>query len=214
MAWVEPKLNWDRAIDRFNFDDYNIIKGNVAYLYQLIFPYHIKAYDIDIAVGNTGVFSTNVENIPQDRVYQFDVIVTGDNTNYTESYSYVTGDEGQKTYEVTATDENLNMQVWFTNRPIDVQYFDLEDMGSDKAVNAYWYADEWNTILDNIRLISEKTGARIAEMPVYYPNGSTPTDNELNIIEKNCLVIYNRIIGYTLYLGTGYTGGRVTNVLL
>lgn len=195
MAWVTPKTDWDRDTDRFNYTDYNRLKGNISYLYQLLFPFHVKAYETTIAVGNTGVFSTNVQNIPQDRAYQFDVIVTGDNTNYTESYSYVTGDEGQKTYEVTATDENLNMQVWFTNRPIDVQYFDLADMGADKAVNAYWYADEWNTILDNLRLISEKTEVAIDEMPVYYPNGSTPTDNELNVIENNCLVIYNAIMG-------------------
>ena len=90
----------------------------------------------------------------------------------------------------------------------------VADMGEDKVVNDLWYADEFNTICDNIRIVAEANGTRFYP-PYYYPNGSTPTNVELNYIEQTLLNIYNRINNLNLaYMGTVYLGSLVNNRIL
>lgn len=94
--------------------------------------------------------------------------------------------------------------------------FELADMGEDKAVNDLWYADEVNTILDNLDLIAREIGMAFNK-PYYFPNGNTPNNVELGYIEHKLLLIYNRINGQSeaLYLGQGgYLGTRIQNRLL
>ena len=93
--------------------------------------------------------------------------------------------------------------------------FEIEDMGSDKAVNDLWYADEVNLIVENLDRIAEGIGADFKNKPYYYPNGDTPTYMELNVIEQTLRNLYNRVNkSYRNYVGTGYVGAYIANRLI
>ena len=197
MAWVTPKTDWDRDTDRFNYTDYNRIKGNVELVYILSVPYH-GTNTQSISANNQ--FTVMCGHFNEGWNTDFVIHVTGETTDYTHEHHLEfddqTGTGGTVVERIVSTTEPLTITWTQTLKYVGVEeYYEIEDMGNDKAVNDFWYADEWNTILDNLRLISEKTGIAIDEMPIYYPNGSTPTDDELNVIENNCLVIYNAIMG-------------------
>lgn len=118
---------------------------------------------------------------------------------------------------INASDYNrIKNNVEFIKELIQDEYdFPYEDMGEDKSVNDYWYADEVNTICDNLDSMCEALGGDFSGKPMYSDNGATPTYAELNLIEKRTRDLYNQIMGtYTLYLGIGYTGNRISNILL
>ena len=72
--------------------------------------------------------------------------------------------------------------------------FDILDMGEDKTYGDHFYADEINTILDNIETINQRTfkvdnGQKLK----YSPNGRTMTYIELNKIERMIVNLWDRI---------------------
>lgn len=45
MAWIEPKTNWDSS-SRFNIEDFNRIKNNLLYLYEVALV-RVGAFEIE-----------------------------------------------------------------------------------------------------------------------------------------------------------------------
>jgi len=81
--------------------------------------------------------------------------------------------------------------------------------------NYTWYADWLMVVIDDIDYIAEAIGTDFAGKPFYYANGRTPTAEELNLMERQMLFLYNRLNDtYENYLGTGYTGAYIANRLL
>jgi hypothetical protein len=122
MEWITPKTDWYGARDsngtytgdRFNFGDYNRIKGNINYLHALA------------------------------------------------------------------------AQVYMP--------FGIEDMGDDKGVEDYPYADEINRLADNLETIRDWSYAiDIGVKTVYEDNGPFIGYADLNRIEKACLELYTNL---------------------
>lgn len=65
------------------------------------------------------------------------------------------------------------------------QWFDIEQTYTPvvKESNEWSYASEWNDLCEAIWYVSDKLMFTYADMPVYYPNGPTPTATDLNTIE-------------------------------
>lgn len=57
--------------------------------------------------------------------------------------------------------------------------------------NEWSYASEWNDLCEAIWYVSDKLMFTYADMPVYYPNGPTPTATDLNTIEGLEATIFN-----------------------
>jgi hypothetical protein len=73
--------------------------------------------------------------------------------------------------------------------------FTISDMGSDKTVSDYPYADEINALADNIEIISQKAyPVDVGEKTVYADNGVFIGYADLNRIEGACLEIYNNLV--------------------
>ena len=225
MAWSTPKINW-LATDYINYTDYNRIKANVQALYDSLILYtgtteetiyEETPYNFPIIYGliNDGqkvIYDAIAEgeNGEKDTIYivadnkGYDVTFNGVTTHSTLSqYRYVPSFSGTMTVN--------SAKVFYVD-----EVFEIPSMGDDKAVNNLWYADEFNTIIENLDIIAEHTGADFPNKPIYSPNGHTPTNVELNSIERRCQIIYNRINRtYRIYLGQGgYIGARISNRLL
>ena len=67
--------------------------------------------------------------------------------------------------------------------------------------------------MDGIEAVAKDIGSNFDNKPYYYPNGSTPTVMELNLIERKLDRLYNQINNpYSIYLGQGGSiGTRITN---
>lgn len=74
--------------------------------------------------------------------------------------------------------------------------FDTADMGDEKTYSDYIYADEINTIEQNLTTICANTYPFvIGEQRTYYPNQPAADYREFNRIESACLLIYNNLSG-------------------
>lgn len=73
--------------------------------------------------------------------------------------------------------------------------FKIQDMGADKNVGDYIYADEINILEDNLYTICKNTIPQLAgKKKTYYENTATIDFAELNRIEKCCLDLRDCII--------------------
>lgn len=67
----------------------------------------------------------------------------------------------------------------------------IDDMGSDKTVSDYYYADEINTITANLETIVQGIyPLEIGSRTVYYDNGAFVAWEDLNRIESATKIIY------------------------
>lgn len=230
-TWITPKISW-LPTDYINYTDYNRIKGDVEYLLGAVsssnsvdYPYSLSVYNYSY---NYTIRANATFTLPaidcrwspksNKRLYMPFGVRTVIRTNSGRRLWYQETDRnglmtnwayrnGGSDLPVTVT--LLIFQWGVTSLP------ELYDMGSDKAVNDLWYADEFNTILDNIDLIAEIIGQNYDSRPFYYPNGHTPTALELQGIERKIQLLYNRIGRLdNLYLGSGYLGSRMSNRIL
>lgn len=91
--------------------------------------------------------------------------------------------------------------------------FDIEDMGEDKQVGDYFYADEINAMEQNLELINQKTyNLAIGNTQTFEPNGYTMHFVELNRIESMTLEIHdllmNQLDGRRMFTWNfGFKGG-------
>lgn len=70
--------------------------------------------------------------------------------------------------------------------------FSIADMGADKQVGDYFYADEINVFEDNLRTINIHTvNLNIGNTPRYLPNEGIMTFSDLNRLEGEILRLYN-----------------------
>lgn len=69
--------------------------------------------------------------------------------------------------------------------------FNVGDMGSDKDYSSFYYADEINTLADNLEIINSNTyPLDIGEKTLYMPNQAFIGWQDLNRIESACLRMY------------------------
>lgn len=230
MAWVTPKTWWSRVNDRLNYTDVNRIKNNVQAIYDGIIisssttsehvgPLSIKVININynaLSEGQKWIYDITAEL--NTRTYTIHVVAYKDGyydvtrNGITERktgflFVYGTGENEEGTFTVTTTKAYM----------VD-ELFTIKPMFADKVVNDLWYADEINTVLDNLETIAGKV-SRLAfnGRPYYGDNSPVPTDIELNIIEGFTLNLYNRIYGEGsgIKLGIeGSVGERITNRLI
>lgn len=70
--------------------------------------------------------------------------------------------------------------------------FSIADMGEDKQVGDYFYADEINMFEDNLRTINANTvNLNIGNTPRYLPDEGIMTFSDLNRLEGEILRLYN-----------------------
>ena len=70
--------------------------------------------------------------------------------------------------------------------------FSIADMGADKQVGDYFYADEINVFEDNLRTINANTvNLNIGNTPRYLPDEGIMTFSDLNRLEGEILRLYN-----------------------
>lgn len=70
--------------------------------------------------------------------------------------------------------------------------FSIDDMGEDKQVGDYFYADEINMFEDNLRTINIHTvNLNIGSTPRYLPDEGIMTFSDLNRLEGEILRLYN-----------------------
>ncbi len=82
--------------------------------------------------------------------------------------------------------KNLSIMVY--------EGFEIQHISEDKTVSDYFYADEINTIEDNLKTINENTlNKNSGEYPMYYDNGNTMDFNELNRIESLIMLLHEKI---------------------
>lgn len=93
--------------------------------------------------------------------------------------------------------------------------FSIQDMGEDKNVGNYIYADEINLLENNLDTLCKNTIPSLAgKKKSYYENTATIDFAELNRIEKCCLDLWNCMMNQYLTgryklafrLGTGRSG--------
>ena len=81
--------------------------------------------------------------------------------------------------------------------------FSIEELGSDRTAEDYFYADEINALENNLAAINDGTlNLDIGTAPVFNPNGSTMTFGDLNRLESATLNLYNK-------LNSAYNGRRM-----
>lgn len=86
--------------------------------------------------------------------------------------------------------------------------FDIEDMGGYKGYDDYPYADEINTMENNLDTIAESTiRTSYGEKQVFMDNGAFIDYKELNRIESAILDIYNKLL-------TQHDGRRMCTFML
>ena len=72
--------------------------------------------------------------------------------------------------------------------------FTIHPLGSDRTPEDYFYADEINTLEQNLVLVNENTLKRqYGESLTYFDNGNTMDFVELNRLESAMLDLYNRL---------------------
>ena len=72
--------------------------------------------------------------------------------------------------------------------------------GGRKTYADYFYADEVNAMVDNLKVISKNLGYvyhSLEDMTMYEDNGRTMTYDELNRIEQELSSIYNQVLNRT-----------------
>ncbi len=90
--------------------------------------------------------------------------------------------------------------------------FNIDSLGVDRSPSDYFYADEINTLENNLKTISENTTKQQYEVTPYSPNGNTMTYADLNRLESMTLSIYERLRNQyegrrTLTFNFGIKGG-------
>ena len=228
MPWIDTK-HWVTG-DYFNYTDYNRIINDLLFLSDSICTYiaddvesstvpqyadQIAEYlkpqisMINEAIANGEclrmcfLWVSNVSNTKYPIVYSFYESVDEVATKFTRETTPKLWEEEGKVYVDTRKAE-LDKIVY------------LPDEFPTKAVNGYWFASELNAILDGIEAVAKDIGSNFDNKPYYYPNGSTPTVMELNLIERKLDRLYNQINNpYSIYLGQGGSiGARITNTLM
>ena len=72
--------------------------------------------------------------------------------------------------------------------------FSINNLGDDRTPADYFYADEINSIEENLTIINEKTLKRSYGTPqTYVDNGRTMNFEELNRIERATLDLYEKL---------------------
>lgn len=211
MSWTTPKTNW-KSTDFINVADYNRWKNNVEFLKdQLVVDF--EQFTNAVSEGNI-MYLHFEETVNEGEIVYWRLRYTRSESGEVTEFSYEFTESGTYDYGAFEFSESGSLKVTKeVTRGID--FIPYEDMGADKLLNAYWRAAEMNRICDNLDSICEALGEDFAGKPMYSDNGATPTYAELNLIEKRTRDLYNQIMGtYKLYLGIGYTGSRISNILL
>lgn len=74
--------------------------------------------------------------------------------------------------------------------------FDIKEMGSDKDAGALYTADEWNKFEDNIEKINQSVYTlKIGTKKTFFPNGAFIRFDELNRLEKACILLQQTLTG-------------------
>ena len=212
MAWQMPKTNWS-ASDDLNASDYNRIKNNVEYIKDLLVV-DFEQFTNAVSEGNV-MYLHFEETVNEGETVFWRLRYTRSESGEVTEFSYEFTESGTYDYGAFEFPESGSLKVTKeVTRGID--FIPYEDMGADKTVNDYWYADEWNLFVDNLQAILVALGKEERDnMPFWFVNGNAPTATELNVVERLSLYLYNQIKGaYKLYLGIGYTGNRISNILL
>lgn len=72
--------------------------------------------------------------------------------------------------------------------------FDIHILGEDRTPKDYFYADEINSLEENLTTINENSLMRAyGSAPIYSDNGSTMDYRELNRLESATLDLYDRL---------------------
>lgn len=72
--------------------------------------------------------------------------------------------------------------------------FSINDLGSDRTPEDYFYADEINKLEQNLELVNANTLKRqYGDSATYHDNGNTIDFAELNRLESAILDLYNRL---------------------
>lgn len=118
-------------------------------------------------------------------------------TPKTDWYGYTDGDGLYHGDRFNTDDFNRikNNLVYLRNLAVSLYpQFTLSNMGEDKSKDQYFYAEEINTIENNLKVIAEKTFAPdIGESSLYVANGRLFDYQELNRIEGATLDMYNQL---------------------
>lgn len=74
------------------------------------------------------------------------------------------------------------------------KHFNIENIGNDKNIGDYFYADEINKIENTLKFINQNTLNRsYGNTPIFNDNGNIFDFNELNRLEGATLDLYNRL---------------------
>lgn len=72
--------------------------------------------------------------------------------------------------------------------------FSIQSLGSDRTPKDFFYADEINTLEDNLKTINNNSLQRsYGNVPVYVDNGNTMDFKELNRLESATLDLYEKL---------------------
>lgn len=72
--------------------------------------------------------------------------------------------------------------------------FSINDVGADREVGVYFYADEINALEENLVTINENSvKGSYGNAPVYAANGHTMDFTELNRLERATLDLYDKL---------------------
>lgn len=72
--------------------------------------------------------------------------------------------------------------------------FSIQSLGSDRTPKDFFYADEINTLEDNLKTINNNSLKRFyGNVPVYVDNGNTMDFKELNRLESAILDLYEKL---------------------
>lgn len=215
MAWVTPKINW-QPTDYINYTDLNRIKNNVQALKDSMFVTNGSFTQTQVTPVEYLKFT--LPNMDEHLYYVLRVDFTGRESGQTYRNTYYF--HGAKEYYYGQDCPFIDKEgvvargdYWAYKGGYNVP---IDPMFTNKKKNDLWYADEFNTVINNLDKIAEACGVDFIGKPYYYPNGATPTAEELNTIERTTRNLYNLINNpYRIYLGIGgYVGGRLTNALL
>lgn len=118
-------------------------------------------------------------------------------TPKTDWYGYIDGNGNYQGDRFNAEDynrikNNLNELRDMASKVYG--YFNIQDMGADKNVGDYFYADEINTMEDNLETINTNSlNLDIGTSPTFEANGLAMTFNDLNRLESMSLEIYESL---------------------
>lgn len=75
----------------------------------------------------------------------------------------------------------------------------ISSMGEDKVVGDLIFADDLNRLERNLNVIASAVGVEYEDYHEFFPNGNTPTFEDLNQIESFCLVLYEILSDSRVY---------------